>query len=160
MNKISLNSKISLLEIVLSVLLFAAASIIMLSCFGIARYTQIRANDKAIAGAIIQSEFEIIKSLNNTNEMHEFLDSSYETKELGNSEIFIKYYDDEWIQGNGNEYVLSIVLEYENFKSGELLNINISAEKEKPYPFIKKGEKNIYSIESKKFFAFGGQNGE
>ena len=51
MNNISLNSKVSLLEIILSVIIFAAAGIIMLNCFGIARFTQIRANDKTAAGA-------------------------------------------------------------------------------------------------------------
>ena len=40
MNKISLNSKVSLLEIILSVIIFAAAGIIMLNCFGIARFTR------------------------------------------------------------------------------------------------------------------------
>lgn len=71
-NKVSINLNISLLEIILSVLIFAAAGMIMLNCFAIARFTQERANDKAAAGAIIQSDFEIIKSLKTLDEVHEF----------------------------------------------------------------------------------------
>ena len=135
MNKVSLNSKISLLEIILSVLIFAAAGIIMLNCFAIARFTQIRANDKAIAGAIIQSDFEIIKSLNTADEMNKFL-NSYETKESGNINTYTKYYDENWIQGSGKEYAITIMIDHQNSSSGELVSINISAEKSKPYPFI------------------------
>ena len=79
-NKVSLNLNVSLLEIILSLLIFATAGIIMINCFAIARFTQIRANDKAIAGAILQSDFEIIKSFKNADEMHEFINNSYEVK--------------------------------------------------------------------------------
>ena len=160
MNKVTLNSKVSLLEIILSVLIFAAAGIIMLNCFGIARFTQIRANDKAIAGAIIQSDFEIIKSFSSTDEIYEFL-NSYETKESGVINTYTKYYDKNWIQGSGNEYAVTIMIDLESSNSGEMVNINIFAEKEKPYSFIKTGGQQIYSIESKKFFPFfGGKYGE
>ena len=156
MNKVSLNSKFSLVEIIFSVLIFAAAGIIMLNCFGIARYTQIRANDKAKAGAIIQSDFEIIKSLKSAEEMHEFLDSSYESKEPENTGSYTKYYDENWKQGKSRDYTVTIVIDREKFISGDLVSISISAEKEKPYPFIKKDSREIYSIESKKFFPFHG----
>ena len=156
MNKVWLNSKVSLVEIILSVLIFAAAGIIMLSCFGIARFTQIRANDKAAAGAIIQSDFEIIKSLKSTDEMHEFLKGSYDTKELGNIYTYTKYYDENWKEGGSRNYAVTIVIDQENSRSGDLVNLSITAEKEKPYPFIKKGSREIYSIESKKFFPFHG----
>ncbi len=152
MNKVSLNSKFSLVEILLSVLIFAAAGIIMLTCFGIARYTQIRANDKAKAGAIIQSDFEIIKSLKSAEEMYEFLDSSYESKEPGNTFSYSKYYDENWKQGNDRYYTIALVISRENCISGDLVSIRISAVKESPYPFIKKDSREIYSIETRKFF--------
>lgn len=162
-NKVSLNSNVSLLEIVLSLLVFAAAGIIMLNCFAIARYTQIRANDKTMAGAILQSHFEIIKSFNNANEIHEFLDNSYEVKkDINKNYVYTKYYDKYWKQGSTKEYTVTIIISDENSTSGKLIKINASAEKEKPYPFIKKeGIEQIYSIESKKFFPnLGGRNGE
>lgn len=162
-NKVSLNSNVSLLEILLSILIFAAAGIIMLNCFAIARFTQIRANDKTIAGTIIQSELEIIKSFNSADEMHKFLNNSYEEKKNNsNSYIYTKYYDENWNQSISKEYAVTIMITSENLKSGDLININIVSEKEKPYPFIKnEGIKQIYSIESKKFFPdFGGRNGQ
>lgn len=163
-NKISLDSKVSLLEIVLSVLIFAAAGMIMLNCFAIARFTQIQANDKAMAGAIVQSDFEIIKSLNTADKMHEYLNNSYDNKIISNNNyVYTKYYDKNWEQNNINkEYAVTIAVDHENLKSGVLIKINITAKKEKSYPFLKKkGQDQIYSIESKKFFpAYGGSYGE
>lgn len=161
-NKVSLNSKVSLSEILLSVLIFAAAGIIMLNCFAIARFTQIRANDKTIAGAIIQSEFEIIKSFNSTDEIHDFLKNSYESNiDSNNNYIYTKYYDKNWSQSINKEYAVTIIITGGIAESGDIINIKITAEKEKPYPFIKKeGVEQIYTIESKKFFPdFGGSNG-
>lgn len=156
MNKISLNSKVSLLEIIFSVIIFAAAGIIMLNCFGIARFTQIRANDKAAAGAIIQSDIEIIKSLKNPTEMHEFLDDSYDDKSSDNPITYTKYFDEKWVQGRGKDYTVTISMEEENINSGVLVSISISAKKTKPYPFIKKGGQDVYLVESKKFFPLTG----
>ncbi len=157
MNKTSPNSRILLFEIIMSVSIFAAAGIIAVYCFGIARFTQIRANDKAMAGAIIQSDFEIIKSLNSIDKMNEFLYTTYGEKESENTNTYIKHFDENWIQKNGNEYTVTITIGQENLKSGVLTNISISAEKGTPYPFIKKGGEQIYFIESKKFFPeFGG----
>lgn len=158
-NKVSLNLNVSLLEIILSVLIFAAAGIIMLNCFAIARFTQIRANDKAVAGAILESDLEIIKSLKSVNEVYEFLNNSYEAKTMSDSNcIFEKYYDENWNTGTVKEYEVTIILNGEKKSSGNLVSINIKAEKIKPYPFIKKdGAQQIYSIESKKFFpVYGG----
>lgn len=155
MNKVSLNSKVSLLEIILSVIIFAAAGIIMVNCFGIARFTQIRANDKVAAGAIIQSDFEIIKSLKTPDEVHEFLYDSYDEKTSDKPHTYVKYFDENWVQGKGREYIVTISVDQENYNSGDLVSINISAEKTKPYPFIRKGGE-VYSVESKKFFPFNG----
>ena len=158
-NKVSLNSKASLSEIIMSVLIFAVSGIIMLNCFAISRFTQIRANDKTIAGAIIQSDIEIIKSFNTADEMHEFLNNSYEGNNTGSSKyVYRKYYDKSWKQSSiDKEYVVTIIISCENLKSGNLININITAEKENPYPFIKKeGLDKVFSIESKKFFPSSG----
>lgn len=152
MNKISLNSKVSLLEIILSVIIFAAAGIIMLNCFGIARFTQIRANDKTAAGAIIQSDFEIIKSLKSPAEMHEFLNDSYDEKISDNPIMFTKYFDENWVQGRGKDYTVTVTVEEENLNSGSLVSINISAQRTKPYPFIKKGSRIYIRWIARSFF--------
>jgi len=162
-NKLSLNSKTSLWEIIMSVLIFTVSGVIMLNCFGIARFTQIRANDKTIAGAIIQSDMEIIKSLNSADEVHEFLSDSYDSNNMDNGKyVYRKYYDKSWKQSSiDKEYAVCITLSHNNSKSGNLININITAEKEKPYPFTKKeGLNKVFSVDSKKFFpASGGSHG-
>ena len=158
-NKVSLNLNVSLLEIILSVLIFTAAGIIMLNCFAIARFTQIRANDKAMAGSILQSDFEIIKSLKSVDKVNEFLDNTYDSKTIGDGFcIYEKHYDENWNKGAAKEYFVTIILNGEKTASGSLISISISAEKVKLYPFIKMEEaKQIYSIETKKFFpTFGG----
>lgn len=164
MNKVSFNPMVSLSEIILSVSIFVVAGIIMLNCFAIARYTQIRANDKAMAGAIVQSDFEIIKSFDTADEMHEFLNNSYESNKIANNTyVYTKYYDENWNQNYINkEYAVTVIISEKNSRSGNLIKINISAEKEKPYNFIKKeGTEQIYSIESKRFFPVsGGSYGE
>ncbi len=71
-NKLSINLEVSLVEIILSVLIFAAAGVIMLNCFAVARFTQIKANDKVTAGNIVQSDLEFIKSADDINEVNEF----------------------------------------------------------------------------------------
>ena len=164
MNKVSFNPMVSLSEIILSVSIFVVAGIIMLNCFAIARYTQIRANDKAMAGAIVQSDFEIIKSFDTADEMHEFLNNSYESNSIvNNTYVYTKYYDENWNQNYiDKEYAVTVIISDKNSKSGNLVKIKISAEKEKPYNFIKKeGAEQIYSIESKRFFPVsGGSYGE
>ena len=164
MNKVSFNPMVSLSEIILSVSIFVVAGIIMLNCFAIARYTQIRANDKAMAGAIVQSDFEIIKSFDTADEMHEFLNNSYESNSIvNNTYVYTKYYDENWNQNYiDKEYAVTVIISEKNSRSGNLIKIKISAEKEKPYNFIKKeGAEQIYSIESKRFFPVrGGSYGE
>lgn len=162
-NKVSINLEVSLVEIILSVLIFAAAGIIMLNCFAIARYTQFRANDKVIAGTIVQSDFEIIKSSDSVDEMDEMLEKSYTSKQIANNYLYTKYFDKNWnISESQKEYAMIIMVSGKNSNSGELKNISITIEKTKPYPFInKKGAEKIYSIETKKFFSLaGGDHGE
>lgn len=147
-NKISFNSKVSLAEIILSILIFSIAGIIMLNCFGIARFTQVMANDKTKAGAIIQSDFEIIKSFKTIDEMHKFLKTSYNQENTNNIYIYTKYYGGK----TNKEYLVTMIISEDKLLSGTLVNFSIKAEKESNYPFIKKETKEIYNLNSKKFF--------
>lgn len=154
--KISINSEVSLIEIIISSLIFAAAGIIMLNMFGIARYTQISANDKVRAGALIQSDIEIIKSLNSPDEMYEFLNDSYTIE----TDSYVKYFDENWVSSKNREFkITAIITSDENYKSGELKNITVSVEKTKKYPFLKGGTQ-VYYVETKKFFPAGGFHGQ
>ena len=125
----------------------------MLNCFAIGRYTQIMANDKVKAGALVQSAAEIIKSTNNIEEMYHFLNNSYLTAD---EVVYTIYYDSNWnINTINKDYEFKIIVSNENRKSGKLKNIKVSVEKIDKYPFIK-SDKLIYSIETKKFFPIGG----
>ncbi len=75
-----------------------------------------------------------------------------------NNLLYIKHYDKNWDLCDDDEKEYSISLEISNSQvnGGEIRNLNIMAEKIKPYPFINNKEKEkavlIYSIHTKKFF--------
>ncbi|WP_312815949.1 hypothetical protein [Sedimentibacter sp.] len=156
-NKFSINLEVTLVEIILSVLIFAIAGVISLNCFFIAIFTQIKANDKVIAGNLIQSDIEIIKSLNSSDESEEFLLQHFQLlKTESNVRTYINFYDKSWELSNeaDKEYLIMVNISDEFSSNGTLKDIEITAERIKPYPFINKANNNqpIYAIETKKFF--------
>lgn len=158
-NKISINLEVSLVEIIFSTLIFAIAGAIMLYCFAAARFTQIKANDKVEAGSIVQSNAEMIKYFGNSNDMFEYLSISYNFTAVNETEnIFINYYDKDWdlCYDKNKEYIVTVKVRDVSYPYGEMKEINIVAEKSKPYPFIDKNKKDtqnvIYEINTKKFF--------
>lgn len=132
----------------------------MLNCFFIARFTQVKANDKTIAIMKAQSALEYIKSTKNSIEMNEliksiFADNYYDDK--NNNYVFVDYYDDKWNKCSDNEkkYLIKLQVTNELINSGEMKNITVTIEKSKPYPFIDKIRDKvepIISIKTKKFF--------
>lgn len=155
-NKISINSEVSLVEIAISILIFAVAGAIMLNCFAAAKFTQIKANDKTAAGNIIQSNAEIIKSFKYSNEMYEYLNNNFQIVIKEDEIIYENYFDKSWTVCDelNKEYIVSLKVSDISTNSGELKEIYINVEKAKPYPFINKEEDNqlIFEIETKKFF--------
>lgn len=156
-NKFSINLEVTLVEIILSVLIFAIAGVISLNCFFIARFTQIKANDKVIAGNLIQSDIEILKSFNSSDESEEFLLQHFQLlKTESNVRTYINFYDKSWELSNeaDKEYLITVNISDEFSNNGTLKDIEITAERIEPYPFINKANNNqpIYSIETKKFF--------
>lgn len=157
-NKLSINSEVSLVEIILSVIIFAFAGVIILNLFSIARYTQIKANDKVIAGSIVQSNVEIIEASENLNKMHEFMLNNYTlVQEENSSHFYVNYYSKSWDLCSEKEkvYLITVKISDAKTKSGALETISITAERSEPYPFINKNDqkKNIvYHINTKKFF--------
>lgn len=159
-NKLSINLEVSLVEIIMSVLIFAIAGVIMLNCFAVARFTQIKANDKVMAGNIVQSDMELIRASANSNDIDEFLLSTYSVyQDNENGHLYIKYYDSNWdlCDDDEKEYSISLKVSNEQVSSGEMKSISVVAKKIEPYPFFNKDKAeqnsdNIYSIESKKFF--------
>lgn len=156
-NKLSINLEVSLVEIILSVLIFAVAGVIMLNCFAYAKYTQVKANDKVAASWIVQSDAEMIKSSKTMDEAVMFLTKNYEKKiEDKSSDIYTNYYDKNWkICSEGEqEYAMNTLITYEDKKYGKIMDIKITVEKSSPYPFVDRGRTTgpVFSIETGKFF--------
>lgn len=156
-SKLSINLEVSLVEIILSVLIFAVAGVIMLNCFAYAKYTQEKANDKVAASWIVQSDVEMIKSSVALNDAVLFLTKNYETQTKNeNSDIYTNYYDKDWnlCSKENQAYSINTSISIEDSGYGEFMNITITAHKSNPYPFVDKGKtaSPVYSIETGKFF--------
>lgn len=161
-NKISVNLEVSLVEIIISILIFAVAGAIILNCFAMSRFTQIKANDMIFAGNIVQSGAEMIKSFDSMDEVKEyFTESCADKNEAINDITFINYYDKNWdvCDKQNKVYVVSITIADASINSRKLKDINITAEKSIPYPFIDKGKDvtTLYKINTKKFFSESGR---
>lgn len=165
-NNISINLEVSLIEIIMSILIFAIAAVIMLNCFAIAKFTQTKANDKVQAGNIVQSNAEMIKSFNEPSDMDEYLIDNFKILNKSiNETTYITYYDKNWNISNetNKEYSITVHTSEILMNSGKIIKINILAEKTKHYPFIEKSKKiaPIYEIDTMKFFPIiegGGKN--
>ncbi len=156
-NKTSINLEVSLVEIIFSILIFAIAGAITLNCFAVAKFTQLKANDKVEAGNIIQSSAEIIKSADNIYEMNEYLSDNFKHNKLSNDEtIYFNYYDGNWnlCDEQNEEYSITIEINDVSVDFGDMKDISMHAEKVKHYPFIDNHNENsiIYEINTKKFF--------
>lgn len=156
-NKVSINLELSLVEIIISILIFAVSGVIILNCFAAAKFTQIKANDMVTAGNIVQSTAEIIKSSNTIDEMNDYMAGNFNTvKSNGNSISYIRYFSNTWTacSEHSSEYSIIIEINSSNRSSGTLKDIVITALKSKPYPFIDREHTNtvVYKIETKKFF--------
>ncbi|MDD2494826.1 MAG: hypothetical protein PHE29_06490 [Tissierellia bacterium] len=153
--KNKLNLEVSLLEIILSILIFVICSVIVINCFIIARYTQIKANDKTIGIMKVQTTLEYIRSSRNIDEVNEYMIKEFQEVYYDNN-IYINYYDKNWniCDKSEKEYIIKIKLENISIKSGKLINIQASAQKIKPYPLVDKNRDNsqITLISTNKFF--------
>ena len=156
-NKFSVNLEVTLVEIILSVLIFAIAGVISLNCFFMARFTQVKANDKVTAGNLIQSDIETIKSLESSAEVTDFLLNNFQIlKNENNVSTYVNFYDKDWnlCEEGNNEYLVMISISDEFTANGTLTDIELVAERIKPYPFINKNNDSpsIYAVETSKFF--------
>jgi type II secretory pathway pseudopilin PulG len=155
--KSTINLEVSLVEIILSVLIFAITGVIMLNCFAIAKFTQQKSNDKTNASVVVQSSFEYMKSANNYKEMKEIIEKTYSNEtvtEINNETIYTIYYDNDLNECSKENYEFEMKINIKNISNthGEMSDMNVSMEKVEKYPFIKNEDKIIYFIESKKFF--------
>ncbi|MBP1926238.1 hypothetical protein J2Z76_002103 [Sedimentibacter acidaminivorans] len=155
--KSSISLEVSLVEIILSVLIFAITGIIMLNCFAMARYTQIKSNDITIASLKSQTFLEYIKSSKNNNEMNEIIKKMFDEIYYDNSSSkYVNYYDKNWNKCDDKNriYFIELYISTSELNSGELNDIKINIGRIKKYPFIdkKNSSSSIFVIETKKFF--------
>ena len=138
----------------------------MLNCFGAAKFTQIKANDKVEAGNKVQSVAEMIKSFDTSIEADEYLTEHFKLlKTDGKEKKYVNYYDKYWNlctdgdEEENTEYFITVKTSDVFTDSGELREFVITLEKIKPYPFISTNEKscNLYEVETKKFFSTAGR---
>lgn len=159
-NKLSINLEVSLVEIILSILIFAVAGVIMLTCFAYANFTQVKANDITIAGNMVQTDSEMIRASLSTEGAYEFLSKNYSLiHESSKSRQYIRYFDKEWnpCSEDEDEYqMVTEVIEENEDMEGSMLAITITVQKSRPYPFIGKPDETVFSVVTKKFYPIFG----
>lgn len=168
-NRISLNSEVSLVEIIMSILIFAIAGAIMLNCFGSAKFIQMKTNDKVEAGNKVQSIAEMIKSFDTGAEADKYMAENFKfLKTDGTEKVYVNYYDTNWnicedINKEYNEFSIEVRMSDVSSGFAQLREFVISSEKINPYPFVSKSKEacKLYEIETKRFFSVqGGSNGK
>ncbi|WP_326910356.1 hypothetical protein [Sedimentibacter sp. MB31-C6] len=158
-NKSSINLEVSLIEIILSILIFAIAAVIILNCFAIARYTQIKSNDKTIALMKMQTILEYINSSETDNDTQEILNELFaytNFNEETNQYYYVVYFDSKWNRCNEEQMEYTIIMDITNkqLQSGIISHINIFTKKSDPYPFIENNNSidSLVSISTKNFY--------
>lgn len=155
MNGESSKSLLPLVEILISIGIFAIAVILTLQLFLLASFLGHKTSDTAKAIFEVQNVAETIKTMKTDAEIENYING-----ELGGG---IVYYDGDWNIINNKEeaeYNLEIIIETDSsYNSGELYKFNLNLYKIHPYPFIddKKIEKNenyipvLVSVDANKF---------
>lgn len=152
-NRTSINLEISLFEIIISILIFAVAGVIILNCFLIGRYIQIKSNDETIAGIKAESILEYVNSMKTFDEINDnFKKSLNEYNNEKNAYSYLQYYNENWQKSTNNnyKYFIETVISTNNVNSGEMCDITVMVKRIRPYPFIG-GNNVIFSVSSKKF---------
>lgn len=143
---------------IFSVLIFAMLGVIMLNCFAMARFTQIKANDKTLAAIKTQTFFEYIKSSNSSKEMDEILGNLFSEIHhvaSNNDILYVDYYDKNWNKCVKEDSLYSITIDVSDnqLDYGDMKNIKIRADRVKNYPFDNKQNNSlVFFIETEKFF--------
>jgi len=158
-NKTSINLEVSLVEIIISVLVFTISGVIMINCFAMARYTQIKSNDITLGSFKAQTFLEYVKSAKDTNEMCGIIETSFNKVYFDENKAHSKYvvfYDKNWDKCVNEDKLFSIELDVRSneLDSGVIDNIIVNVNRINRYPFIDKGSDSslIFSVETKKFF--------
>ncbi|GHU36335.1 hypothetical protein FACS1894105_06510 [Clostridia bacterium] len=128
-----------LVEIVVSIGIFAIAVVLTLQLFLLARFLGNKTSDTARAIFEIQNVAEEIKTFDSAAQVDEYF-----AKLPRDGEFSCLYYDKNWeAAGSASEggYVLKITRSDEEYNVGDLYNFKLSLYRCEPYPFI--NDKNV-----------------
>ena len=150
MNQGSSKSLLPLVEILISVGIFAIAVVLTLQLFLLAGFLGHKTADTARAIFEVQNVAENIKSMKTDAEMESFIKNEIGgelPEDMSVHTNYVIYYDADWNNAGGAggaTYMLRIAMDKTAYNSGGLYNFILNLYKIDAYPFIddKKIEKN------------------
>jgi len=133
----SSKSLLPLVEIIISIGIFAIAVVLTLQLFLLAKFLGDKTSDTARAIFEIQNVAENIKLLKTDAEIENYIKT-----DVGNPDengLYNLYYDDGWkrvdLYSNA-VFVMKIDMNKDSYGAGDLYNFNLDLYKSEPYPFI------------------------
>jgi len=144
MNGGSSKSLLPLVEILISIGIFAIAVVLTLQLFLLARFLGDKTSDTAKAIFEVQNVAENIKTFKTSGDAEIYINDNFKA---GTKSMYSLYYDEEWNLTDTIEkasFVMEINMNKDEYNSGELYNFKLEFYKTEPYPFIddKKTEVN------------------
>ena len=162
MNGGNSKSLLPLVEILISIGIFAIAVILTLQLFLLAKFLGNKTSDTAKAIFEVQNIAETIKTMRTNTEMENYIKTELNGLSV-DANYYPVYYNEKWDRvDNVDEAVYNLIVIYEiddTYSSGNLYKFKLDLYKTEPYPFIddKKVEKDenyvpvLVSIEANKF---------
>jgi len=145
-------SRAFLVEFIIVILFFSIATGIIVRVFAGANSIRQKANDLTIAAAKVQSIAEYAKASEGKKDYIEQLEKQGAIEEQ--EETYVYYYDKEWALQKGSQnynYKIEVQCESQSLKAGEVLKVQISANKAK----LQMGNTSlseIYALQSIKYY--------
>ena len=164
MNGGSSKSLLPLVEILISIGIFAIAVVLTLQLFLLASFLGHKTSDTAKAIFEVQNVAENIKTMKTDDEMTDYIQNELNGFSV-DANFHPIYYNEEWERVDNIDeaaYNLNVIYEIDDtYSSGNLYKFKIEMYKTEPYPFIddKKIEKDkdyipvLVSINANKFIA-------
>ncbi|MCL2772121.1 MAG: hypothetical protein FWD71_02120 [Oscillospiraceae bacterium] len=141
-NQGSAKSMLPLVEIIISIGIFAIAIVLTLQLFLLAKFLGDKTSDTARAIFEIQNIAESIKLLKSDAEIKDYMEN-----DIGNADengLYNLYYDGGWKRvdsSSGAVFVMKIAMNEDNYAAGDVYNFKLDLYKSDPYPFI--NDKNV-----------------
>ena len=145
MNEGSSKALLPLVEILISIGIFAIAVILTLQLFLLARFLGDKTSDTARAIFEVQNVAENVKTMKTNAEMLDYIESELSGSHAEADAYYYLYYDNDWniidIKTDEAVFMMKINIQKDEYNSGGLYRFNLDFYKIKPYPFI--NDKNI-----------------